>query len=75
MKIDNATKELLLQQEKIRNDALSQINLILQIYCNAKDLKGNFHVSPDFSEILEVPAEPDFSDVNEVSKISQIDNR
>ena len=54
VKLDEQTKQILLDLIQLRDEAQARIRLVLQIYINAKGLQGNWTLSQDCSELQEV---------------------
>jgi hypothetical protein len=57
--IDEKTKQLLFNLIKVRDEVQTRLQLILQVYLNAKGIDGIYNLSPDGSELIkaEVPEE------------------
>ncbi len=53
--IDEATKQILIDLIKTRNEIQGRLQLILQIYLNIKGVSGVYNLSPDCSELVKTP--------------------
>ena len=52
--IDEATKQIVLNLIRTRTEIDERLRLILQVYLNIKELKGDWTFSKDFSELVKI---------------------
>ena len=54
IKLDEITKKNLMEIARFIEESQIKINIICQTYLNAKEAKGNYALSKDFSELTPV---------------------
>lgn len=55
IQIDEATKQMLINLIRIRDEVQGRISLVLQTYLNIKGVTGIYNLSPDCSELVKTP--------------------
>lgn len=59
IKIDDKTKQNLINTQRTINELQVRMQIICQTYLNAQEINGDFNLSPDCSELVLVKNEND----------------
>lgn len=55
--IDAQTKQMIIDLFRMRDEIQLRLQLILQVYLNAKGVNGAYNLSPDYSELVKAEEE------------------